>query len=62
METPMFINASQNTTLEKPDIVYLQQLQEVISNAGGGQQLLTQGIVSYRAASQMGGTFFPLVT
>ncbi len=40
------------------DIVYLQQLQQVISNGGGGPQLLTRGCV-YRAASQMGGTFFP---
>ncbi len=44
------------------DIVYLQQLtlQQVISNGGGGPQLLTQGCVcAYRAASQMGGTFSP---
>ncbi len=42
------------------DIVYLQQLQQVISNDGGGPQLLTQGCVcAYRAASQMGGTFSP---
>ncbi len=40
------------------DIVYLQQLQQVISN--GGPQLLTQGCVyAYRAASQMGGIFSP---
>ncbi len=62
METPMFLSASQNTTLEKPllEIVYLQQLQQVISNDGGGPQLPTQGCVyAYRAASQMGGTFSP---
>ncbi len=42
------------------DIVYLQQLQQVISNGGGGPQLLTQGcLYAYRAASQMGGTFSP---
>ncbi len=39
------------------DTVYLQQLQQVISN-GGGPQLLTQGCVyAYRAASQTDGTF-----
>ncbi len=43
-------------------LVYLQQLQQVISS-GGGPQLLTQGCVyAYRAASQMGGTFPPSVT
>ncbi len=42
------------------DIVYLQQLQQVISNVRGGPQLLTQGSVyAYRAASQIGGTFPP---
>ncbi len=42
------------------DSVYLQQLQQVISNDRGGPQLLTQGCVyAYRAASQMGGTFSP---
>ncbi len=42
------------------DSVYLQQLQQVISNGGGGPQLLTQGCVyAYRAASQMGATFSP---
>ncbi len=42
------------------DIVYLQQLQQVIRNGGGGPQLLTQGrVCAYRAASQMGGTFSP---
>ncbi len=42
------------------DSVYLQQLQQVISNGGGRPQLLTQGCVyAYRAASQMGGTFSP---
>ncbi len=42
------------------DIVYLQQLQQVISNGGGGPQLLTQDCVhAHRAASQMGGTFPP---
>ncbi len=42
------------------DIVYLQQLQQVISNDGGGPQLLTQGCVyAYRAASLMGETFSP---
>ncbi len=62
METPMFLSASQSTTLEKPllEIVYFQQLQQVISNDGGGPQLPTQGCVyAYRAASQMGGTFSP---
>ncbi len=43
------------------DIVYLQQLQQVIRNGGGGPQLLTQSSVyAYRAVSQMGGTFSPL--
>ncbi len=42
------------------DSVYLQQLQQVISNGGGGPQLLTQGCVcAYRTASLMGGTFSP---
>ncbi len=42
------------------DIVYLLQLQQVISNSGGGPQLLTQGCVYVnRAASQIGGTFSP---
>ncbi len=42
------------------DSVYLQQLQQVISNGGGRPQLLTQGCVyAYRAASQMGRTFSP---
>ncbi len=60
METPMCVSASQNTTLEKPllEIVYLQQLQQVISNDGGGPQLL-RAVYAYRAASQMGGTFSP---
>ncbi len=41
------------------DIVYLQQLQQVISN-GGGPRLLTEDCVyAYRAASQMGLTFYP---
>ncbi len=39
------------------DIVYLLQLQQVISNGGGRPQLLTQGRVY--ASSQMGGTFSP---
>ncbi len=58
METPMFVSTSQNTTLQSlfgTNIVFLQQLQKMISN-GGRPQLLTQGCV-YRAASQMGGTF-----
>ncbi len=42
------------------NIVYLQQLQQVISNGGGRPQLLTHGCVyAYGAASQMGGTFSP---
>ncbi len=40
------------------DNVTLQQLQQVISNSGGGSQFLTQGCV-YRAASQM-DRIFPL--
>ncbi len=51
LETPMFVSASQNC-LFGTDIVYLQQLQQVISNDGVGPQLLTQGCVcAYRAAS-----------
>ncbi len=41
------------------DIVYLQQLQHVNSNGGGGPQLLTRGCVyANKAASQMDGTFW----
>ncbi len=39
-------------------IVYLQLLQQLISNGGVGLQLLNQGCVyAYRAASQMADTF-----
>ncbi len=64
METPMFISASQNTTqsLFRADIVYLQQLQQVISN--GGPHLLTQGCVYANRAESVtnGWDFFPSVT
>ncbi len=61
METPMSVSASQTQHLEGifgTDIVYLQQLQQVISNGKGGPQLLTQDCVYVnRAASQMDGKF-----
>ncbi len=40
------------------DIVYLQQLHQVISNGGGGPQLLTQGCVY--ACVYTNGQDFPL--